>query len=421
MTRLPAEARRYLDKRGFKGPWEIKGKKPLSTYYGAIVIPSLAEGRNLFATLDSLVQNPPELTAQFLVVVVVNQRQNADQSLDKQNKADLSALDDYADKTPLNLAWLDAATEGYAFSARQAGVGAARKLGMDLALEWLDWSRDPVLVCLDADTLVDSDYLSALYKHFAMTSAGAATIPFRHQPATSDVQQAAIDRYELFMRSYVFGLSLAGSPYAFNTVGSAMACRATAYLRCGGMSTRKAGEDFYFLQQLAKTDGVAQLDGTMVFPQPRSSDRVPFGTGRSVARLLDGDVGSVLFYPVEVFKVLAAWLNLVTNKSDLDASSLLKETTKISPHLSAYLERLDWMRHWPVLQENYPGRTARLRAFHVWFDGFRSLKLIHQLCDEEFGRGEPEELIPAYFEWRGDQFSGGVAEALELMRSQDVQ
>ena len=38
--------------------------------------------------------------------------------------------------------------------------------------------------------------------------------------------------------------------------------------------------DVYFLQQLHKTTRVDSLTGTIVHPSPRSSYRVPFGTGR---------------------------------------------------------------------------------------------------------------------------------------------
>ena len=416
MTQLPSEVQRYLDKRGLKGPWGLAGNQS-GLYYGAVVIPSLAEGENLFATLDSLVQNPQKYAEQFLVVVVVNQGEDVGPEVSAQNHADLAALSEYANRTTLNLAWVDVVSYGLAFPSKQAGVGSARKLGMDLALDQLDWSLDPVLVCLDADTLVEDNYFESIEKHFASSQAGAAVLPFQHQPAASPVQQAAIDRYELFLRSYVFGLSLAGSPYAFNTVGSAMACRANAYIRCGGMNVRKAGEDYYFLQKLAKTDGVASLKGTVVSPQPRPSERVPFGTGRSITRLMNSESESVLFYPVGPFKILSAWLSLVSSGIDSDAEALLLKAREVSPQLATYLEQLNWLKHWPVIQKTNPHLDRRLSAFHVWFDGFRSLKLIHFLCEELFSRGEPEQLMPEYFAWQGKNFSGDMGEALEMLRS----
>ena len=182
---------------------------------------------------------------------------------------------------------------------------------------------------------------------------GQRILPFCHQPGGNAVQQAAIEPYELFLRSYTYGLRLARSPYAFNTVGSAMACRALAYVRCGGMNCRKAGEDFYFLQKLAKVDGVDQLSGTTVFPEPRASARVPFGTGRSMARLLDGDTQAVLFYPVTTFRVLSDWLRAVEQNLNEDAQELLARAAEISTVLVDYLEQAGWQTVWPGLQSTH--------------------------------------------------------------------
>ncbi len=191
------------------------------------------------------------------------------------------------------------------------GVGLARKIGLDLALTLLDYrTSDPLLICLDADTVVQPDYLPALTGHFATTTAGGASISYRHRPASDPAGQSAIDRYELFLRSYVLGLELAGSPYAFHTVGSAMASRASAYVAASGMNRRLAGEDFYFLQQVHKTSGVVPLTGTVVHPSPRSSHRVPFGTGRSVGDMLSDGEQRLLFYQPVVFTIVGEWLSV---------------------------------------------------------------------------------------------------------------
>ena len=290
---------------------------------------------------------------------------------------------------------------------------------MDLALPYLDWSTDPLLVCLDADTLVEDNYLQAVGRHFLWSSKGAAVLPYRHQPGVDSTQQAAIDRYELFLRSYVYGLRLAGSAYAFNTVGSAMACRASSYVRCGGMNCRKAGEDFYFLQKLAKTDGIDLLSGTIVHPEPRVSERVPFGTGRSMARLLAGDRRGVLFYPAATFRILSDWLQLVDCNMTADPEKILLLAHLTSPVLADYLAQLDWRPAWPRIQKTHRCSTRLQQAFHVWFDGFRTLRLIHLLCETEFGRGEPEEILPDYFTWEGRPVPASLAAMLEVLRVAD--
>lgn len=419
MTATPASIQRYLDKRAVNGPWQL-APATTASFRGAVVIPALAEGDSLFATLASLEANPLSARARFLVMVVVNHSEEASAAVRRQNLADLQRLNSVATRSPLNLAWVDAASPGLELPARQAGVGFARKLGLDIALRFLDWGDDPLLVCLDADTLVATNYLQVIDGHFGEAKAGAAVLPFRHQSSADPQQQAAIDRYELFLRSYVLGLELAGSPYAFHSIGSAMACRGHAYVRCGGMNLRQAAEDFHFLQKLAKTDGVATLRGTQVCPSCRSSERVPFGTGRSMSRQLAGDVAAVRFYPAEAFRLLGDWLRLVTEDPDADAEQQLLKASSLSPALSGFLETSDWRTIWPRLQATHRTTQARNQAFHGWFDGLRTLRLIHQLCDSGLGRGEPEVLLPALFAWAGLGETAVLGEVLERLRQRDA-
>lgn len=419
MKRLPAAVQRYLDKQPTTADWRLEGDDG-GDFAGAVVIPSLAEGECLFATLRSLAANPAALTQAFLVVVVVNHEAAAAAAARLQNSNDLERLQAFAAQSGLRLAWVDAASPGLEIPTKLAGVGFARKLGMDLVLPRLLRAKDPLLVCLDADTLVETGYLQAIITHFLNSTQGAAILPYRHQPAADAVAQAAIERYELFLRSYVYGLRLAGSPYAFNSVGSAMACRASAYVRCGGMNSRKAGEDFYFLQKLAKTGGVAQLSGTTVYPEARVSTRVPFGTGRSMSRLLEEGEQAIQFYPVEVFRVLAEWLDTVQLALPEDAEQLMLRAAKISPVLSGYLEQCGWQRSWTGMQATYRTAAQLFQAFHVWFDGFRTMRLVHLLCEAGFGRGEPETVLPRYFFWQGRSCPATCAEMLEELRSYDA-
>lgn len=419
MSPLRESVKRYLAKSRLKGAWKLECHHQPG-FQGAVIIPTLAEGDSLFETLSSLTKNDEEWLQRFLVVIVFNHAEKSDPQTKQQNQKDLTKLLKLAGHSNLSLAWVDAISSGLELSNRSAGVGFARKLGMDFALELLDWSKDPFLACLDADTLVEKNYLKAMVEHFDRPGPGAAALPFCHQSAAEGQQQFAIDRYELFLRSYVYGLRLAGSPYAFHTVGSAMACRARSYIRAGGMNVRKAGEDFYFLQQLAKTDGVAALTGTMVYPSARISKRVPFGTGRSMERLLNGDDGAVLFYPVAPFRILAEWLQVVELNLVKEAQTLLANAAEISPVLSRYLLDCRWLSVWPALQKTHQSKIQLQNAFHTWFDGFKTLRLIHQVCESGHRRGEPEELLPKYFAWEGQTVSGNVREMLEWMRANDL-
>ena len=409
---------RYLCTRAIAGPWELAGCDETG-FAGTVVIPALAESARLGATLCSLAANPAELLARFLIVVVVNQRTDAPDGDKADNLATLGLLPTWDRQLrPLRLAWVDAASPGRELPVKGGGVGLARKIGLDLALPRLaDNGVDPLLVSLDADTLVEPSYLQAIIDHFTETKRGGATIPFRHLPGETPAEQEAIDRYELFLRSYVLGLEVAGSPYAFHTVGSAMVCTASAYARMGGMNRRAAGEDFYFLQQLHRTAGIDQVRGTTVHPASRPSHRVPFGTGRAIGRTLAGDSSAIGFYRSECFFLLGKWLQLVGNGLDRDGDTLLAAAADASPHLAEYLEKECFSATWARLKRHNRREDALIQAFHGWFDGLRTMKLIHHLAAGPFPRCGPETALPPLLERAILKPVMGVGGQLELLRN----
>jgi hypothetical protein len=414
---VPANVAKYLNSRGVKGPWIIKGPAR-EDFIGAVVIPSLAESGTVLATLRSLAANPPGILSRFLVLVVVNNRADAREKDKYDNYLTLERLAGGAfSDGPMCLAWVDAASEGLELPGKGGGVGLARKIGFDLSLSRLAYENtDPLLVALDADTLVRPDYLPAIVRHFQANPAKCAVIPFHHQPGSTPRHDKAIRRYELFLRCYVLGLTGAGSPYAFHTVGSAMACTAGAYVKAGGMNSRVAGEDFYFLQQLHRTSGVARLSGTVVYPSARDSHRVPFGTGRSVGRQLSDGDGAVLFYQPECFSILGRWLELAAADADEPGEVIHARSREISRHLHEYLDGLRFAEVWEKLRRNSADRAGLLRAFHDWFDGLKTMKLIHHLSDGPFPRFRAEEGVVGLFRWAGLGEPAGMEEQLALLR-----
>ena len=94
----------------------------------------------------------------------------------------------------------------------------------------LRFARTPAangcIVSLDADCTVDSAYLQAIVNHFTKHPVSpGASIYFEHllEQVENPVWRRAIVNYELHLRYYVAGMRMAGFPYAFHTVGSAMA------------------------------------------------------------------------------------------------------------------------------------------------------------------------------------------------------
>jgi len=414
----PELLKEYLARSGVKGSWSIE-TAAAGPFAGGIVIPALAESDSIPLLLHSLCTDSSLPESGLLVLFVINNREDATAEERVDNARTLALLRARAGQLPFPIGIIDATSQGLALPVRDGGVGLSRKIGHDLLLPYLDCTaRDPIIISLDADTLVSPGYAGTIVNHFRSAAAGGAIIPFVHRPAEDERANAAIIRYELFLRCYVAGLAHAGSPYAFQTVGSAMACRASAYLKCGGMNRRRAGEDFYFLQSLAKNCGVSRVTGATVYPSPRRSGRVPFGTGRAVGALLNSEPDAVLFHRPESFLLLKRWLELAGEGCRERLPDLPVLAGEVSPLLQRFLGEQGFSSAWNgLLQHN---RTAErlLLAFHRWFDAFRTMKYFHFLADGPYPRCEPEEVLRSWPQVWGEP--GLTAEErLELLRNRE--
>lgn len=408
------QLKKYLATRASSSPWKIE-EINRTDYNVAIIIPALAERDNLPQTLTSLATNPAAYLQQTLILIVVNNRADspADQFHDNQQTLQWLKSNPFPE---LAIARIDASSSGLELPAKE-GVGLARKIGFDLVLSQLDWSRGSLLISLDADTLVEKNYLPAIFEHFKNSQRGAATLPFRHQSAENPQQETAIRRYELYLRSYLFGLQQAGSPYAYHTIGSAFVCRAEAYVAAGGMNRRRAAEDFYFLQQLAKTCGVEMLSGTVVRPSPRFSDRVPFGTGKTVQGQVEESRQLFQFSSAAAFKLLQRWLVLVGESLELSAAAVITAAADLSPGLQRFLVELNFSEVWCRLQNNHANLQRRLNAFDCWFDALRTRQLLTRIDADHEQSVEP--LVAELLEWGG--FSGVHRESEQLLLLEQLQ
>ncbi|HAJ27022.1 MAG TPA: hypothetical protein DCG53_07225 [Syntrophus sp. (in: bacteria)] len=150
------------------------------------------------------------------------------------------------------------------------------------------------------------------------------------------------------------------------------------------MPCRQAGQDFYFLNKLAKLASLGDIRDTTVYPSARPSGRVPFGTGRRMLRFLEGGHDEYLIYDPRVFSVLKAWLEEFAREPGSSGAELLARAAAISPHLHAFLDRNGFAFVWERIRGANRRHEYLTRQFHGWFDGFKTLKLIHELSAGAF-------------------------------------
>ena len=361
----------------------------------SVIIPIKNEFPDFFSALESLNQSWLSFCEtsfceksscekeKILVILVVNALENDNPKVIENNEKLIEALEEA--KNQQKYEGLDFFTINLNCKMpEKQGVGYARKLGMDYAI-FFDCK---ILACLDGDTLVEKNYVEALYqfsKDVKEKGELFAVTDFFHQKAENQFYQKAIDSYEDFLKFHSKKLEECGTPFYPVALGPTLVSSNYAYCAVNGMNLKVAGEDFYFLQSLIKlkiADGKTlktSMLNTSVFPSSRISDRVLFGTGSRINELVedaknmsqscDNDkILEKISYPYYDEWIYDEFKKFFAEKNP--------EVTK----LKDFLEDEKFLENFAKMKKNYGKSQNRFEAaFHTWFDGLKIIRGIHFL------------------------------------------
>ncbi len=370
----------YFAKHAFTGPLIDASPRPGVALY--IVIPCMAEP-DLLSTLESLYLSHQEGDVEILVII--NHSEIADDQVRLLNEHTIHALRTWSEEYRREHFHLHVSFHPD-LPAKKAGVGLARKIGMDeAARRALAAGRgDAVIACLDADCTVDENYCVAIRQFFdSRTDMEGCAIYFEHPlEGLDDNHRRAIIDYELHLRYFIGMQRWAGHPFAYHTVGSAMAVRVATYCAVGGMNTRQAGEDFYFLHKVIERGAFSELTATTVRPSARESQRVPFGTGRAMQTTLHHRQALTTYNPA-IFPGVAELISTVPvfytagNPREVIAGFT-------DGAIRAYLLQADASDRIAEIKKHTATERTFSRRFFLWFNAFRLLKYIHFARDNYF-------------------------------------
>ena len=339
-----------------------------------IMIPACNEPE-LLKTIDSLSRcRPPDCAVE--VIVVINEAEDCGQEISRQNDQDLISLVEWKKKHSEVFFTLYPFRPA-PFPGKHAGVGLARKTGMDEAIRRFGQleKAEGVIVSLDADTLVESNYLTELERLFSseMDLVGT-TISFKHrvEELRDQQQREGIMLYETYLHYYKEALEYCGYPHAIYTIGSAFAIRAGAYSKQGGMSRRQAGEDFYFLHKLTQLGQLAELNTTRVYPSARVSDRVPFGTGAALQKWMKGGSRLRSTYCFRSFIDLREFFRLIPVLYGQNPGRV--EELRVSLPLQRFLEEDYFIDALNGIRRNSSSPVTFEKRFFQYFNAFKILK-----------------------------------------------
>ncbi|MCU4157197.1 glycosyltransferase family 2 protein [Carboxylicivirga sp. A043] len=344
-----------------------------------VVVPVYLEEDDLFDMLKSLKEASRQTSDTIEVILVFNYAETATEDIIKRQMA-------LWELTEQRLAVLQTPNfeitllKDFNVARKHAGVGHARKAGMDYAA--FSFSKvnniKGIITSIDADCVVEENYFSAITSYFKRDNVEGCNIYFEHplEGEFSDAIYTAIAEYELHLRYYAQALRFANFPFAFHTVGSCFAVSAEAYLKAGGMPRKQAGEDFYFLQKVIPGGKFVEINETTVKPSSRPSDRVPFGTGPSINALVS-DGGEYQTYNLQAFVDLRAFFEVKDQLYCVTESEIEDFTHQLSGRMRSYLVNSDFFIALKPIKDNCSSLEVFKRRFFEVFNAFRVVKYLN--------------------------------------------
>ena len=293
---------------------------------------------------------------------------------------------------------------------------------MDAAFEYYyNTGSDGIIVNLDADTTVEPNYFQSILDAFSEhQEVDAFSIDFNHQIYDlSDRNQEAAMMYELHLRYFINIQRYFRWPFAYQTIGSAMACRAFAYAKVGGMSQRQAGEDFYFMHKFSQIGKLRDLSTTTVHPSCRSSDRVPFGTGKAIKEIIAEEKIKYHSYHPASFRIIGNWILRVMRAYKKDNNFINFSKPEVLNYLvPRNMFGADELRELAQHSSNFKSFQKR---FFQWYGPFKLMKSLHAIRDLDYPFPELEDCIEAFFSYKfiGVKKPGSLYDQLLWFRSYD--
>ncbi len=331
------------------------------------IIPSLESLKNCL---------PPKGSVE--VIIVINASEKHSSTVHLQNEATLKAIQTF--QANLSLSWIQFHVLYHPnLPPKHAGVGLARKIGMDEAVHRLLTIKQTkgILICFDADALCEPNYFLAIANFFeTYPNKKAVSIHYEHplRGAYSTAIYQSIIQYELFLRYFILAQQYAGHPHAYQTIGSSMAVRVDGYQEQSGMNRRKAGEDFYFLHKFSEIDQLGALRTTKVIPSPRPSDRVPFGTGKAVNEMLDNGIDSYQAYHPNTFQDLKTFLQQIDKLYTAPYTTVAPSLPK---SIRDFAEKSQFPQKLAIVRQQTKQPTAFRKRFFRLVNAFWVLKYTH--------------------------------------------
>ncbi len=384
-----------------------------------IVIPCFKEAE-ILQTLQSIshCDTPKQET---LVLILVNASETASKEIKSYNENTFEDIQIFIRNTAVQNITFKVFLNNE-LPQKYAGVGYARKILMDTALTIFSATNlDGIIVNTDADCLFTTNYIVEIEKAFENKKIKHGVVHFEHRihEEKNPILAKAITEYELHLRYYKQALQWTRYPNVMHNIGSCMLCLASTYALEGGMNKRKAGEDFYFMNKLAKSHHFITVTKASVLPSCRTSDRVPFGTGKAMNDYLKDQTVTFQTYDFNCFEELKHFISLIGNLYYNDFSTL--ENT-ISATAFSFFISISIEKNLIKIRKQSKDKEAFVKRFFFWFDHLKALQFIHFLTENKYPKININKACTQFLNKNSFySMSTSSLELLDLFRKKDLE
>ena len=308
-----------------------------------------------------------------MIILVINNSQNTSSDIVKKNHDTHKLIKN--NFYNFEHIVLDCYSKGNEIKIKDFGVGTARKIGFDFALQYS--KKTSLFICLDADTIVSKRYLKTIVEYYNETLFSACIVDFKHQKSNNVKLNKGIRIYEKALHEMAKKIKMCNSPYGYVSMGSTIICTSKAYVLIGGMPKKKAGEDFYFMQSLAKYAKIDFIDKILVYPSSRAEQRVHLGTGYRMNEYKEFNKFDNLFFPDSSYETIKNIILIAESNFCNSYLKLKKELIKnLSDKVCNFLNENDIENIWKNISLNSKTKKQFMIFFHQWFDAFKIIKLL---------------------------------------------
>ena len=141
------------------------------------------------------------------------------------------------------------------------------------------------------------------------------------------------------------------------------------------MNKKQGGEDFYFLHKIFTLNKTKYIYNIYVQPASRTSNRVPFGTGPAISKIMHET--ELYTYNPNAFIKLRTFFEQVEKFYKANPEVLRQLYCNFDSAIKYYLKEDDFIKAINEINCNCVSKVIFTKKFFSWFNAFKIIKYLN--------------------------------------------